>query len=125
LERERSTSSREWRIEVEESLIIPIGYYNFDGPYPTLSKIENRPGLYAIISEYYDKHYLLDVGQSDDVKKAIKNHERRKCWEKYRKGRIRYAVYYTPEAGPKKRTSIENEIRKIYETIPCGGCPLG
>ncbi len=102
-------------------MIIPIGDYNFDGPYPTLSKIENRSGLYAIISEYYDKHYLLDIGQSDDVKSAIKDHERRRCWEKYRKGRIRYAVYYTPEAGPDERSSIENRIRKIYETIPCGG----
>jgi hypothetical protein len=102
-------------------LIIPIGDYSFKGPYPTLSKIENRPGLYAIISEYYDKHYLLDVGQSNDVKKAIKDHERRECWEKYRKGRIRFAVHYTPNIGSKKRTSIENSIRKIYEIIPCGG----
>lgn len=102
-------------------MIIPIGDYNFEGPHPTLSKIENKQGLYAIISEYYDKHYLLDVGQSDDVKKAIRDHKRRRCWEKYRKGQIRYAYYYTPDAEPDKRTSMVRRIRKIYENIPCGG----
>jgi hypothetical protein len=99
---------------------MPIAEYAFKGPYPTLKKVENERGVFAILSQLVDKYYLLDVGCSEDVKKAIQGHNRRKCWERYRKGKIRYAVFYTNDFPEKANMEIENEIRQKYKTIPCG-----
>jgi len=106
-------------------VIIPVAQYPFRGPYRSAEKIEEAPGLFLVISEYNGKHYLLDIGHSDEVKKAIQNHERRGCWEKYRKGLIRYAVLYTEDLGSDGRRKLEEKIRKIYRNIPCGGSPDG
>jgi hypothetical protein len=97
-----------------------IANYSFKGPYSNLTKIDNKRGVFAIISEYVDKYYLLDIGCSDEVKKSINNHDRRKCWENYRKGKIRYAVLYTKDFPKQMDMKIEKEIRLKYKTIPCG-----
>jgi hypothetical protein len=100
---------------------IPIADYAFDGPHKSTGKLEDKPGVFAVISEFHGKHYLLDVDHADDVRRAIRNHERRKCWEKYRKGLIRYAVFYTNKPAV-EMDALEARIRKTYENIPCGGC---
>lgn len=100
--------------------IMPIAEYPFEGPYPTLRKIENDRGVFAVISEFVGKHYLLDVGCSEDVKKAIQEHDRRKCWERYRKGKLRYAVLYSKYFPKQTNEEIERKIRLKYKTIPCG-----
>lgn len=90
----------------------------------TFRELEDRPGAFAVMSEFYSKYYLLDVDCSDDVKKAVEEHERRKCWEKHRKGTIEYAVLYESDFPSKTKEEIMNEVRRKYSTIPCGGSPL-
>ena len=99
--------------------MIPIAQYPFEGPHRSVKKIENSPGVLAVVCEELGKYYLLDVDHSDDVKKAIQNHERRKCWEKYHRGLIRYAVLYERNFPNEAREDIEKEIRKKYRSIPC------
>jgi hypothetical protein len=98
---------------------MPLADYPFSGPHKSLQKIEKRSGVFVVICEFVDKYYLLDVGHSDNVKQSILKHERKGCWEKYRKGRLRYAVFYTNKAAEEMRY-IENIIRKKYGNIPCG-----
>jgi len=101
-------------------MIIPIAQYPFKGPLKSIKKIGNSPGVFAIICEFVEKNYLLDVDHSEDVKKSILNHERKKCWEKYRKGLIRYAVLYEHNFSSESKEEIEKKIRYKYRTIPCG-----
>ena len=82
-------------------MIISICEYLFKGPQRTKGKIDDRPGAFAVLSEFYGKYYLLDADCSDEVKNAIENHKRRKCWEKYRKDLIRYTVLYKSDFSPK------------------------
>lgn len=98
---------------------IPIANYAFDGPHRSTKRIEDTQGVFVVMSELVGKYYLLDVGKADRVKTAIENHERRRCWEKYRKGLIRYAVFYTNKSAEEMNV-LEATIRKIYENIPCG-----
>lgn len=100
--------------------IIPIAQYPFEGPHRSVKKIENIPGLFAVICKFVDTFYLLDVDYSDDVKKAILDHERRACWEKYRRGNIRYAVLYEQNFPSEAEEEIEKKIRHRYKKIPCG-----
>jgi hypothetical protein len=100
-------------------MIMPIADYPFEGPHRSVKKIENGPGVFAVICEFVGTYYLLDVDQSDDAKKAILNHERKKCWQKYRRGLIRYAVIYESNF-PSEAEEIEKKIRHTYKNIPCG-----
>jgi hypothetical protein len=99
---------------------MPIAEYLFEGPYPTSTKIESEGGVFAIISKLVDKYYLLDVGYSEDLKKSIQEHNRKKCWEKYRKGKLRYAVLYEKDFSNQTNEEVERKIRLKYKTIPCG-----
>jgi hypothetical protein len=107
--------------EVKKLTIMPIENYAFDGPHRSLKNLENKAGVFVIMSEFVGKFYLLDVDVSDDVKSAIENHVRRKCWERYRKGKIRYAVLYEKEIPADRDSEIERKIRSKYKTVPCGG----
>jgi len=98
---------------------MPIAQYPFEGPHPSVKKVEDSPGVFAVICEFEGVYYLLDVDHSDDVKKAILHHERRKCWEKHRRGLIRYAVLYLHKKPPEEIEGIEEKIRKWYRSIPC------
>ena len=100
--------------------IMPIENYAFDGPHRSLRNLENKAGVFVIMSEFVGKFYLLDVDVSDDIKSAIENHARRKCWERYRKGKIRYAVLYKKEFSAERDSEIERKIRSKYKTVPCG-----
>ena len=90
----------------------------FDGPHKTLKKIDNKPGVFVIISQLHEKFYLLDVDHSNNVKNAIKEHKRSKDWENYHKGLLRYAIHYKLKAEERKK--IEKKIRSKYKNIPCG-----
>ena len=104
-------------------MIIPIAQYPFKGPHRSLRGVEDLPGAFAIISEFTGKNYLLDVDYSDEIKKAIKTHERKNCWQNHRKGILRYAVLYETDFPSETKEEIVKKVRKRYNTIPCGGSP--
>lgn len=101
-------------------MMMVIGDYPFEGPHRSVKKIENRPGVFAVICEELGAYYLLDIDHSEDVRKSILNHERSKCWEKYRRGLIRYVVLYEKKPSSGSKEDIEKRIRKKYKNIPCG-----
>ena len=101
------------------SIIITIAQYPFKGPHRSLKKIEGSQDVFTVICEFGGSLYLLDVDHSDDVKQAIQNHERRDCWEKYRRGLVRYAVIYSHNSPSPEVEEIEAKIRKRYRNIPC------
>ena len=86
-----------------------------------MRKVEDLPGAFAIISEFTGKNYLLDVDYSDEIKKAIKTHERKNCWQNHRKGILRYAVLYETDFPSETKEEIVKKVRERYKTIPCGG----
>ena len=84
-----------------------------------MEKIENSPGVFAVICEESGTYYLLDVDHSEDVKQAILDHERRECWERYHRGTLQYAVLYERNFPEGDGEDIEKEIRRKYRSIPC------
>ena len=60
---------------------------------------------------------ILDVGESENIKERIKNHERSDCWKKNYFGPITYfATYIYDEV---ERRELERVIRHT-EDIACG-----
>jgi hypothetical protein len=97
-----------------------IAGYMFEGPYPDMERIGSVPGLWAIISTDTREYYLLDVGYSMDVRKALIENPREKCWEKFDQGQLFYAFFHEEKTEETKYNMILRDIRKNYENIPCG-----
>ena len=100
-------------------MTVKIGDYDFDGPFKSTDPIEDNSGLYAVLHYKEGKCYLLDIGESSEMKKRLEDHDRKECWEKNSEGVIEYLVYYTPELKEEERKEIEAKIRARY-IPPCG-----
>jgi hypothetical protein len=99
-------------------LNVKISDYAFDGPFKSTDSIEDKSGIYAVLHYKEGKCYLLNIGESSQIKKGIEEHDRKE-WEKTSEGAIEYSVYYTPELKEDDRKEIEAKIRITYRP-PCG-----
>lgn len=101
--------------------MIELAGYRFQGPYTATSSLEDRSGVYAILTPTSANHYaIVDVGESASVKTRLENHDRKACWKRNAtKEGLRYAVYYTPHLQQPGRKEIEQKVRDRYNP-PCG-----
>jgi hypothetical protein len=96
-----------------------IAGYEFD-IYSSTYSLENKAAVYSILDRRDDDtSYVIDVGESSEVRDRVENHDRKPCWDRNIKGSIRYGVHYTPGKSAEARRKIEAEIRNMYKP-PCG-----
>jgi hypothetical protein len=81
-------------------------------------EIKNWPGLYAILCRRNRRHYLVDIGESDNVKSELKNNGRRDIWYQNCSGTLVVSVYYTLDMDRSERMRIERKIRSRHNP-PC------
>jgi predicted GIY-YIG superfamily endonuclease len=98
---------------------IPIMGYSFEGPFDNTDSLKDKSGIYVILDSNSGKYYVLDCGESTQIKTRIEGHDRADCWKKHAKGYIRVAVLYTPNLSDEKRRQIEKAIRSKFNP-PCG-----
>lgn len=102
--------------------MITISGYSFAGPYTSTASLEDKSGVYAILTRPATggSWTVLDVGESAEVKSRVETHDRKNCWTRNSKtGGLAYAVFYTPGKQQAGRREIEQAIRKAM-TLPCG-----
>ncbi len=99
---------------------LQLSNYNFDGPFYKISDIKDQPGIYAILTNIPRGVALLDIGESENVKTRIQNHDRKDEWNKHAQGTISAAVYYTNHLPPVSRKAIEHILRMSFKNLPCG-----
>ena len=88
-----------------------IAGYNFTGPLADY-QLDNSSGVYAVLGS---GNKVVDVGESNDVKARIDNHDRKSCWQ--REGHNgTFAVCYAPSD---RRENIEQDVRRKTNP-PCG-----
>jgi hypothetical protein len=101
-------------------LTINIGAHMFDGLFTSTSPIEDKSGVYAILCQKEGKNYVVDVGESAEVRSRLDNHDRKNCWQNNCKlGTLAYAVLYTPNLQQAGRMEIEQKICAQYDP-ECG-----
>lgn len=98
---------------------VKLKNYLFEGPFFSINRIEDRSGIYAILSFDNEKIYVIDIGESSEVKTRLENHDRKDCWEKNCRGTFTISVYYTPNLQQSGRKLIEQELRDWYDPV-CG-----
>jgi hypothetical protein len=97
-------------------MTIPIGRYTFEGPFSYTSSLKSQSGVYAILTPSGGSYKVLDIGESENVRTRIENHDRQPCWNRNKNGSIFYAAYY---CGATNRMLIERELRNQFNP-PCG-----
>ena len=101
-------------------MAIEISGYTFEGPYTGTAYLKHEQGVYVILDKRRDgKWWVIDVGESEDVKDRIDNHDRKPCWERNRQGELGVAVLYTTNWSADQRRSIESRIREAFSPA-CG-----
>jgi hypothetical protein len=98
---------------------ITVGNYTFEGPYTNTDSLQDRSGVYAIHCYKDQAYYLIDVGETAEVKTRIDNHDRKDCWKRNCSGTLTVSVLYTPKLQQGGRREIEKELRDQYNP-PCG-----
>lgn len=99
---------------------LTVGRYQFQGPYASEAQLENRSGVYVIVSADSGHYQPVDCGESATVKTRVANHDRAYCWRTHTQGgTLMAAVLYTPHLQSAGRVAIEQEIRNQY-SFPCG-----
>lgn len=98
---------------------IKIGKYNFEGPYASTDRLQNKSGVYVILCDKNSGYYPIDCGESATVKNRVGNHERQNCWNRNCSSSLKVAVLYTPRLQSSGRVAIEQELRGMYN-FPCG-----
>jgi hypothetical protein len=100
---------------------IKIGDYLFEGSYMAPGDLRNKPGLFLVTEFLKGQHHILDIGESEEVRKAVEFHNRRDCWlQKSEKYELRVSVLYTPDLTAAQRVALEKELRTRLSP-PCGG----
>ena len=90
----------------------------FDGAYASPDQLGNRGGVYVVWCKRNGYWPVVDVGESDEVRDRLKNHERADCWgRECERGTLYYAATY--EDSEERRLAIEHRIRAAVKP-PCG-----
>ena len=100
-------------------MAIDIIGHEFEGPYTSTDKLQDRSGVYVVLCKRGDKWTIIDVGESAEVKTRIENHDRSDCWVKNCSSNLAVAVLYTPNKKQSGRKEIEGKIRERFNP-PCG-----
>lgn len=99
---------------------ITIADYIFEGPHRSFGDLRCRPGVYVVLCDKgRGAVFLVDVDESDDVKKGVQNHERTQCWRDNCGGHLAVAVLYTLDLAGEGRRDIVDVIRS-RDYVPCG-----
>jgi hypothetical protein len=101
-------------------MAIEISGFSFEGPYTSTVYLKHAQGVYAILDKRRDgKWWVIDVGESEDVKDRVDNHDRKPCWERNRQGELGVAVLYTSGWAASQRQALESRIRDAFSPA-CG-----
>jgi len=97
---------------------IQLGNYHADGPFGNENSLLERSGVYVILgrSQQTARWNVVDVGESENIRDRVANHDRGPCWRGQGHSQLAVAAIYTDE---RNRMLIERELRAQYSP-PCG-----
>ena len=97
---------------------ITIGSYHADGPFGNENYLQARSGVYVILgrSSTASTWNVVDVGESQNIRERVSNHDRAPCWRGQGHAELSVAAIY---ADAHNRVLIERQLRAQFNP-PCG-----
>jgi hypothetical protein len=88
--------------------------YEFSGPYSINGDFNEVAGIYVITSDSAAQH-KIDIGETENLKERIPNHERRDCWTRHNG----IYLWFHLENNEDSRLEKEKKLRDCFDP-PCG-----
>ncbi len=90
----------------------------FTSPY----ELEERSGVFVIATEGFQVPFVLDVGESENLRLTVLHHDRRVFWRRNALGGLFYAALYiengdSPFLSGFHRQNIEQRIRSMEQPV--------
>jgi hypothetical protein len=90
----------------------------FSSPY----ELDEKPGVFIIATQGFQLPFVLDVGESQDVRSCVLHHVRRTFWRRNALGSLLYAAVYTTDSDSPflsefYRQNIESRIRSSEQPV--------
>lgn len=92
---------------------ITMGNYEFEGPY-SIETVENRAGVYVILSAQGAEVDMLELGQARELRTALQTNRHYPQWQSQTPA-AEIFIHYTPAVLEPRRKAIEREIRMELE----------
>lgn len=93
--------------------IVQVAGYNFDGPHQIANTSFNEvAGIYLITDSNGN---VIDVGETENLKNRIANHERASCWSRNSGN----TLWFHHESSQNNRLYREGVLRNLYNPA-CG-----
>ena len=93
--------------------------FNFEGTFASPEYLKSIPGVYVVWCKSQEGLTVIDVGESENVKDSVQNHDRINSWLLNCKEEIHYSAAYTPKLNKERRKAIEQDIKNSVNII-CG-----
>jgi len=93
------------------------GRYSFNGPFTQLADLAETSGVYLITIIENGIHKVIDVGESNEIRSRITNHDRKDQWVHYAGNKTVHASTY--HCDQPMRLAIESELRLLFNPV-CG-----
>ena len=97
---------------------IQVGAYQADGPFSNTEPLGRQSGVYVILgrNNQFLNWSVVDVGESQDIRDRVENHDRKPCWAGQGYSELGVAAIYSDQAN---RMMIERQLRTQFNP-PCG-----
>lgn len=95
-------------------MAIKLGKYSFTGPFTSIKKLRDRPGVYAIVCKVDREYFLLDVGEGSKLRTKVESHDKKACWTKNCNGQLMIYVRYTKFLKQHGRKLVEQELTELF-----------
>jgi hypothetical protein len=96
--------------------------YTVSGWFSSPYELEEKAGVFIIATQGFQMPFVLDVGESTNVRFFVLNHERRTFWRRNALGGLLYASIYTKDADSPflsefQRQNLEHTIRTHEQPV--------
>lgn len=102
-------------------MTLNVNGYQAEGPYDNVAYLKNLAGVYLILGRRaaYENWNVLDIGESEDIKTRIANHDRSMQWQRQGYPQVACAPIYGINGGQAGRLLVEQQLRTQFNP-PCG-----
>ncbi len=93
---------------------ILIGELEFQGPFSDFDELSDEPGIYAVLVKNEDDFELVEMDETEQVRKRIYRHPERSAWFE-NSPEVSVAVHYTADMSQKERLEIKEALEMEFD----------
>jgi hypothetical protein len=98
-------------------MTVLIGSWEFEGPFNKTDELRSEPGLCAILHTKNENIELVEIEETDSVRKFIEKHSKFHFSDRMPTDNFAVAVYYCSDLTSSLRQGLIEEVMKEFDQI--------